>query len=30
VGGVVCAEGESYDVKLDKSFNIISKRKDHL
>jgi hypothetical protein len=27
---VVCAEGESYDVKLDKSFNIISKRKDHL
>jgi Peptidase propeptide and YPEB domain len=30
VGGVVCAEGKSYDVKLDKSFNIISKREDHL
>jgi hypothetical protein len=29
-GGVVCAEGKSYDVKLDKSFNIISKREDHL
>ena len=30
VGGAVCAEGESYDVKLDKNFNIISRREDHL
>ena len=30
VGGAVCAEGQSYDIKLDKSFNIISKREDHL
>jgi hypothetical protein len=29
-GGVVCAEDKSYDVKLDKSFNVISKREDHL
>jgi hypothetical protein len=30
VGGVVCADGNSYDVKLDKAFNIISKREDRL
>ena len=30
VGGVVCADGKSYDVKLDKAFNIISKREDRL
>ena len=26
VGGVVCNDGKSYDIKLDKSFNVISKR----
>jgi hypothetical protein len=30
VGGAVCAEGKSYDIKLDKSFNIIAKRSDYL
>ena len=30
VGGVVCNDGKSYDVKLDKSFNVVSKREDHL
>lgn len=30
VGGVVCNDGKSYDLKLDKSFNVISKREDHL
>ena len=30
VGGVVCNDGKSYDIKLDKSFNVISKREDHL
>lgn len=30
VGGVVCNDGKSYDMKLDKSFNVISKREDHL
>lgn len=29
-GGVVCEEGKSYDVKLDKNFNIIAKRSDYL
>ena len=30
VGGVVCNDGKSYDVKLDKNFNVVSKREDHL
>jgi hypothetical protein len=30
VGGVVCNDGKSYDVKLDKKFKIVSKREDHL
>jgi len=30
VGGVVCSDGKSYDIKLDKKFNVISKREDHL
>jgi len=30
VGGVVCSDGKSYDIKLDKSFNVISKREDRL
>jgi hypothetical protein len=30
VGGVLCSDGKSYDVKLDKSFNVISKRADWL
>ncbi len=30
VEGAVCAEGKSYDVKLDKSFNVIAKRQDYL
>jgi len=30
VGGVVCNDGKSYDIKLDKSFNVVSKREDHL
>ena len=30
VGGVVCNDGKSYDIKLDKSFKVISKREDHL
>ena len=29
-GGVVCNDGKSYDMKLDKNFNVISKREDHL
>ena len=29
VGGVVCNDGKSYDIKLDKSFNVVSKREDH-
>ena len=29
VGGVVCTDGKSYDVKFDKNFNVISKRADH-
>jgi hypothetical protein len=28
VGGVICSDGKSYDVKLDKGFNVISKRAD--
>jgi hypothetical protein len=30
VGGVVCNDGKSYDMKLDKKFTVISKREDHL
>ena len=30
VGGVVCDDGKSYDIKLDKTFNVVSKREDHL
>jgi len=30
VGGVLCSDGKSYDMKLDKSFNITSKREDRL
>jgi hypothetical protein len=30
VGSVVCNDGKSYDMKLDKNFNVISKREDHL
>ena len=30
VGGVVCNDGKSYDMKLDNNFNVISKREDHL
>ena len=30
VGGVVCNDGKSYDIKLDKSFNVVSKREDHI
>lgn len=30
VGGVLCNDGKSYDMKLDKSFNVISKREDRL
>jgi hypothetical protein len=30
VGGVVCSDGKSYDMKLDKNFTVISKRKDWL
>ena len=29
-GGVVCNDGKSYDIKLDKNFNVVSKREDHL
>jgi len=30
VGGVLCSDGKSYDMKLDKNFNVFSKREDHL
>ena len=30
VGGAVCNDGKSYDIKLDKSFNVVSKREDHI
>ena len=30
VGGVVCNDGKSYDMKLDKNLTVISKRKDWL
>jgi hypothetical protein len=30
VGGAVCADGKAYDMKLDKTFNVISKREDRL
>jgi hypothetical protein len=30
VGGVVCNDGKSYDIKLDKNFAVVSKRKDWL
>ena len=30
VGGVVCTDEKSYDMKLDKNFTVISKRKDWL
>jgi hypothetical protein len=30
VGGVLCSDGKSYDMKLDKNFNVITKREDHL
>jgi len=30
VGGAVCADGKTYDMKLDKTFNVISKREDRL
>jgi hypothetical protein len=29
VGGVLCSDGKSYDMKLDKYLNVISKREDH-
>jgi hypothetical protein len=30
VEGVICNDGNRYEVKLDKAFNITSKRRDHL
>lgn len=30
VGRAVCNDGKSYDIKLDKSFNVVSKREDHI
>jgi hypothetical protein len=30
VGGMLCSDGKSYDIKLDKNFAVISKRKDWL
>ena len=30
VGGAMCTDGKSYDIKLDKNFAVISKRKDWL
>jgi hypothetical protein len=30
VGGVLCSDGKSYDMRLDKNFNVITKREDHL
>jgi hypothetical protein len=31
VGGAVCSDGKSYDIKLDKkNFTVTSKREDHL
>lgn len=30
VEGVLCSDGKSYDIKLDKNFNVLSKRKDWL
>jgi hypothetical protein len=28
VGGVICSDGKSYDMKLNKNFTVSSKRKD--
>jgi Peptidase propeptide and YPEB domain len=30
VDGVVCNDGNVYDIKLDKAFNIVSKRRDYI
>ena len=30
VEGAVCEDGKSYDVKLDKKFAVVSKRKDYI